>query len=545
MGARLFRPKRLLTLALLAAAIAAAMWWAGHIPYDPAAIYRPIPATASVVGRHLALPDRWGELLENPLAEALMRTIGIDTNAAALLATDPESQRWFRKLAGQEVTLAFLPGRFGAAPAWLAVSQVGGQSQKLRWQLVLSRLPGYTRMKEFPGRSVWEVHSPDLAPEQRLAIAFGEGVIMACLSENRLAIAEALAGYDGNLPRLVDAEPSFAHFAEGDDRSVSDRFWIRDESPFAPAKAPGIVVDVPRLKRRSISLTAATAGAGWIPKDRPGSADFGPLARLLGDAPCAVAVAKRETLLPMLDKPWLDREARNALRLVAEVATDRVAAVFMDGDMGGRLAWGVMRKLGLAGLRVPTLVLATPVADEATAGTAIQRVLDASNARYKAAFMLRPVPTSAGTLYVLESAGGDEWVDDLAPADRPAYAVVDGWLLAASNFGALQKLAEGAAAHSGSAPAWAGQVDRSGAGTAWLDLARSGKLVRDGIATWSMAQVFLDSGASRASRAQLNEAKAWVDAFAPFGEGRAELSRRAGQTVLALDLGLSGAGAPE
>ncbi len=85
----------------------------------------------------------------------------------------------------------------------------------------------------------------------------------------------------------------------------------------------------------------------------------------------------------------------------------------------------------------------------------------------------------------------------------------------------------------------------AGAGTAWLDLARSGKLLRDGIATWSMARVFLDSGNSRASREQLNEAKTWIDAFAPFGEGRAELSRRNGQTVLALDLGLSGAGAPE
>lgn len=545
MGARLFRPKRLLTLALLAASIAVATWWAGYIPYDPLAIYRPIPATASVVGRHLGLPARWSELLGNPLAQALMRTIGVDANAAALLATDPESQGWFRKLAGREGTLAFLPGRLGGAPAWMAVSQMGGESQKLRWQLVLFRLPGYTRMREFPGRSVWEVHSRDLAPDQRLVIAFGEGVIMACLSENRMAIAEALAAYDGNLPRLIDAEPSFAHFADGDDRSVPDRFWIRDESSFAPEKEPGIVVDVPTLKSHSISLTAATAGAGLVPKDRPGSADIGALTRLLGDAPCAVAVAKREALLPMLDKPWLDREARYALRMVAEVATDRVAVVFMDGDMGGRLAWGVMRKLGLAGLRVPTLVLATPVADEAAAGTAIQRVLDESNARYKAAFVLRPVPTSAGTLHALGSAGGDEWVDDLAPMDRPAYAVVDGWLLAASNFGALQRLAEGAAANAGSSAAWVGRMDRAGAGTAWLDLARSGKLLRDGIATWSMARVFLDSGNSRASREQLNEAKTWIDAFAPFGEGRAELSRRNGQTVLALDLGLSGAGAPE
>nr|HPJ57290.1 hypothetical protein [Kiritimatiellia bacterium] len=71
------RPKRLLTLALLAAAIAAGVWWLGFIPYDPLAIYRPVPASATVVGRHLALPERWGDLLANPLALALMRTAGV------------------------------------------------------------------------------------------------------------------------------------------------------------------------------------------------------------------------------------------------------------------------------------------------------------------------------------------------------------------------------------------------------------------------------------------------------------------------------------
>lgn len=548
MAARFLRPKRLLTLALLAVSLVVAAWWVGHVPYDPMAIYRPIPASATLVGRHLRLPERWHDLLANPLALALMRTMGIRTEDAAALVDDEESRVWFDKLAGREGTLAYLPGRFGRAPAWMAVSHLGGQSQKLRWQLSLFRVPGFERMKSFPGRSVWRVDSRDLDPGQHLAIAFGEGVILACLSEDPLAIEEALAAYDGRGQRLMEREPSFARFAEGDGRSVPDRLWIRDESEFASLDLPGIAVEIPALLAQAISLTATTRGAEIVPEDRANSVDFGPLARLVGNAPCLAAAVRRDALLQIWNQPELSRHLRHALRMVLDVATaDRLALVGMDGEMGGRLTFGLMRTLG-AGLRVPTLLLATPAPDAAAAHAAIQRVLDASNARYRAAFVLKPMALPATTIYVLESAGGNEWVDELSLSDRPAYAILDGWLLASSNLGALQKLAESAAAApTGAAetPAWTATLAGPSAVAAWIDLARSGKVARDAIATWSMAQMFSNGSDSQAIRERLNEAKAWIDAFAPLGTARADLGRRDGTTALSLDLGLSGAAATE
>lgn len=539
MGARIFRPKRLLTLALLAVSVAVATWWVGHVPYDPLAIYRPIPASATVVGRHLDLPARWNDLLANPLALALMRTAGVRTADAAGLVADEESRAWFEKLAGREGTLAYLPGRFGGAPAWMAVSHLGGQSQKLRWQLSLFNVPGFARMKQFPGRAVWRVDSPDLEPGQQLAIAFGEGVILACLSESPVAIAEVLAAYDGNVRRLMEAEPSFARFAAEDGRSVPDRLWFRDESEFASAESPGIAMEISALRSDSVSLSASAEGALPVPEDRAGSVDFASLAHLLGAAPCAAATVTREALLQLLAQPGLRGDARHAVRMVSEVATDRVAVVFMDGDMGGRLAWGAMSSLGLSGLRVPTVLLATPAPE--AAAEVIQRILDSSNARYRAAFVLRTLSVPPVTIHVLESAGGNEWVDALSRSDRPAYAVVDGWLLVASNLGALQKLVQPASARGidARAPAWAAPADRASAVSVWLDLARSGKVARDAIATWSMAQMFLNSGNSQAVRERLNEIRVWIDAFIPLGEARAELGRRGGRTALTVDLGLS------
>ena len=548
MGFRAIRPKRLATLALLAVSMVVAAWWVGHVPYDPLAIYRPIPASATVVGRHLRLPERWHDLLANPLALALMRTMGVRTEDAAALVEDEESRVWFDKLAGREGTLAYLPGRFGQAPAWMAVSHFGGESQKLRWQLSLFRVPGFERMKSFPGRSVWRVESRDLDPGQHLAIAFGEGVIMACLSADPLAIEEALAAYDGRGQRLMEREPSFARFAEGDGRSAPDRLWIRDESAFASPDFPGIAVEIPALLAQAISLTATTKGAEIVPEDRANSVEFEPLARLIGNAPCLAAAVRRDALLQIWNQPELSRHVRHALRMVLDVATaDRLALVGMDGEMGGRLTFGLMRTLG-AGLRVPTLLLATPAPDAAAAHAAIQRVLDASNARYRAAFVLKPMALPITTIYVLESAGGNEWVDELSLSDRPAYAILDGWLLASSNLGALQKLAESAAAAPAGAaetPTWAVPLAGPYAVAAWIDLARSGKVARDAIATWSMAQMFSNGSDSQAIRERLNEAKAWIDAFAPLGTARADLGRRDGTTALSLDLGLSGAAASE
>lgn len=541
MAARFFRPKRLLTLLLLAVAAMVSAWWLVHVPYDPLAIYRPVPASATLVGRHLRLPERWRDLLANPLALALMRTAGVATEDAAELVDDPESRSWFEKLAGREGTLAYLPGQFGRQPVWMAVSYLGGHSQKMRWQLSVFRVPGFQRMQAFPGRSVWRVHAPDLDPGQHLVVAFGEGVLMACVSADLLAIEEVLAAYDGRGQRLLEREPGFAAFAQADDRTLPDRFWLRDRSEFAAPQAPGIAVDVPVLSAAAMRLSAATKGAEIVPEDRASAVDWTPLANRLGAAPCLAAAVRRDLLLQIWNRPDLTRDGRHVLRMVLDVAAaDRLVAIAMDGDLGGRLTVGVMRLLG-AGVRVPTLMLATPALDPAAAQAAIQRVLDASNARYRAAFVLKPVVLPQATLYVLESAGRDEWVDELPLSDRPAYAVLDGWLLASSNLAALQKLAEAPSPAGAAAPAWRQTLDHPGAVSAWIDLARSGKAARGAIATWSIVQAATGGDAEVGRR--LNEAKVWIEAFEPFREARAQLGRRDGATALTVDLGLSGAAA--
>jgi len=419
MGSRFLRPKRLLTLALLALSVVVAVWWVGTIPYDPQAIYRPIPASAIAVGRHMALPVRWNELLANPLALALMRTAGVRTEDAAGLTADEESRAWFEKLVGREAVWAYLPSRFGGAPTWMAVSHLGGESQKLRWQLSLFRVPGFERVSQFPRRSVWRVNTPDLEPGQTLVIAFGEGVLMACISSSSLSIAEVLGAYDGQVSRLLEESPSFSQFASEDDRSIPDRLWISDDSEWAASDSPGLTVDIPVLRGDAISLSMVTEGAMLVPEAGLSISETESLVGLLGDAPCTAARMSPEALGQLSVQPWVHSDVRHALRLVSAVATQGVVLVGMDGDMGGRLAWGAMSSLGLRGLRVPTVLLATPVSDADAAAAAIQRMLDNSNARYRGAFVLRPI--AVPRLFWKAPGGMSGWTLWLLRTGRPMW----------------------------------------------------------------------------------------------------------------------------
>jgi hypothetical protein len=119
--------------------------------------------------------------------------------------------------------------------------------------------------------------------------------------------------------------------------------------------------------------------------------------------------------------------------------------------------------------------------------------------------------------------------------------VLDGWLLASSNLAALQNWRKRRPAAGAAAPAWLRTLERPGAATAWIDLVRGGKAAKGAIATWSIVQA-ATGGDAEVSR-RLNEAKAWIEAFEPFRAARAELGRRDGATVLAVELGLSAADA--
>ena len=529
---------RTLAVWLLAlAAVAAGVRWAFRFPYDPRAVYRAIPARAAATLRVVDLPGRWESLVANPIVASALRTAGVEPEDALFLVQDPETRAWFERLADREGILAWLPAQEGQPPALVAASWIGGRSALLRQELLLFKLPDFQRMPTaFPDRAVWRVKGLDLPRGWSLTVSFGDGVILACLSPNPWAIGELLAAHDGTVPRLLDAGVGFDAIAAGDDRSVPLRFWVRDDwpplSPDSSAVAipgdsalpppAGRIIDVHRLDGDCMDVRARSRDlSDWLAAD-PLPADLAPLESLLADRPCATLLLRRNLLKTALRQTWLRGDARHGARMALEIADDPVVVALLDGSSSGRLSFGIMRTLGLSGLKVPTLLVATPAPDPAAARAAVGRILDSCNARYRGAFLFRSKTLPDGTeICTLQSAGENEWVDELSPSDRPAWALRDGWLLAASNRAALEKLLT---APPLPVPPRFGDVAGSTA-LLRLDLDRTATTFIHLMAMWSMAQRFLGIPSDPALQTTLDGLRVWLESLRPYSQATAAWGR--------------------
>jgi hypothetical protein len=227
--------------------------------------------------------------------------------------------------------------------------------------------------------------------------------------------------------------------------------------------------------------------------------------------------------------------------MALEIAADPVVLALLDGDCSGRLSFGIMRTLGLSGLKVPTLLAATPVPDPAEARAAVGRIMDSCNARYRGAFVFRSRTLPDRTeLCTLESAGGNEWVDELAPSERPAWAIRNGWLLVSSNRAALEKLLASGGSPAASLPPWAvSGTARSPTANLWLDLERTGTTFIRLVAMWSMAQRFLGVSTAPSVQSILDNVRAWLEALRPYGQAAAIWSAATDDSLSSLSLVLS------
>ena len=187
-------------LAVFFIAVTGYLFW---MPYDPASMYRAIPADAALVSSHQNLSQRWPQLVTNIWLNPFLgaeETSGQTPAPNTLLSVS----RLIR-LARYDTLLAYLPAPGGTGkPTWMAASWIGGWSPCMRWALFWGRWPGsqWLGIKElgtFGSRTMWGLQTP-LADGQRISFACGDGVLLACLSPDPAAIRYVLMAYDGLIP---------------------------------------------------------------------------------------------------------------------------------------------------------------------------------------------------------------------------------------------------------------------------------------------------------------------------------------------------------
>jgi len=530
------KPRRAIFWLTLLLGVLLGAVWLFSVPYRPDRLFRAIPANAGLVSIHHHLAARWPALLRNPLLQSLVTSMGAEPSALPALATEPEVLDWVRRLGSRDLVVAYAP-RLGArqTPAWVIASWVGGRSQVFRWQLSWLRLPGFARQTPHAGIPYWTVRPKGLQPGLRFALAPVEGLVIGCLSADDTAMLELLETYGGQRPSLAAVRQTKLSDYWCLEPAAPDHGWL---DPNALRGAAGVTNPWPTL---TYSLTAIQPGhaAGQVclrlplPAVKAGTQPMaaGGLASLLGDLPVATVMLRTEFMTPLLEEQ-LGAEWGGMLgACLKSQRSDRVMLALLGGDYGGQFY----------GFRVPALVAGVPIKSGEATLLMLRAVLDRLNARRGWGLIPHAVRVGDRTAFVVEGTAQNAFAA-LPAAERPAYAVIGNWLLAASSLPALTNLLARydrpeAEAQAGSAR-WTDGLDSSrGTAYAWVDLARAQKEFRLVAATYSLKLLLDDPRESQARRQQLNELTAWLTALAPLGQAKLWLTSDGQMTAVQLELG--------
>lgn len=498
---------------LVLAFAALAVWWILAVPYTPRHLYRAIPAHANFVSAHRDLAARWGSFSKNPLTQSLFSSLGIRPSELEDLGKDPESAYWLKRLASKDVVLAHVPvlGDYGR-PVWVFASWLGGDSQRLRWSLLLGRVPGFVRLSPYRGRFCWIVKDAGLKSGETLTISFVEGMLVGCLSRDTSAIHDVLDTYDGLLPALADKAgfPSTGPWCS--DPQAPDRGWV-DLAGLNPQDSFG--PDALSYEFSSLTPTAVKGQAcGEDPfrfaQTATTKIKTSGLEDLLGDFPLAIGLIHAQMVLPLIEDSGNPAWMRIFGELIREQKAGTVMAAVLGDEFSGRIK----------GIKVPAVIAGIPVEDTTNTLVWMRQALDRLNAKYRWGLIPREVYANGGTVFAVENTASN-FYSTLTLEEKPAYAICGKWLLLSSNLGSLSTLVARIKQKPddprGGEPRWKKDMDSVPAPCfARVDLVRGGKTIRLALTTYSLKLLLEDAKGTLAVRQQINEAKAWIDSIAPL-----------------------------
>lgn len=428
-----FPCRRHLVIGLLAVVFAlGTLVWIFTFPFHPSRVLRVVPPEAAVVSWHLKPTECVAALLRSAPAAVLLAAGEVSSADALAAVGDPGVQALLERLAGIGVALAFSPAH-GAerAPALFLGSWVGGLTTHLaRGGWLDKSFEGFTVYHVGRDR-VWSGSFPELpAGMQKVSFAVYEGVLAGCASSDPFAVFPVLQALKRHGPLTPLAAPLAAftggigHFrASQADDAGNTALWAGAFDAQADGRLTGRVVLEATQGRPPwfAGLADAQSPSGLralcpLPADLPAAIVALPLVHGLSAGEVVLTPGCREKIL-------LDVLAGMAMR-------DGGACAWVSGgDYSGRLM----------GLKVPSAGFAMQVNAEMRVDTAATRLADSLNSLYGTGLIavsdrmhtgiriLQPVKDKGGLAFL----GADE---------RPALALIDGWLIGMSNVALLRRV---------------------------------------------------------------------------------------------------------
>ncbi len=481
------------TLAFLLIVVTGYLFW---MPYDPTALYRAIPANATLISSHHNLAQRWSQLSTN------IWLVPFNDNAE-ISGQFPQSNTLvsisrLMRLARHETLLAYLPATGGAGqPTWMAASWIGGWSPCVRWALFLGRWtggqwPGIKNLGVFGGRTMWGLQKP-WADGRQLSFACGDGVFMACLSPNPSAILYALMAYD----KLTPSMQAISKLRTTLRTTAPDIAWYQwpESTGTEPFTLTG---ELNQLDDQGLSATIRLQPNPCRQARLADSMNITAVEQALGNLPALVTMLPLTTLQDGLrpaktNSTWIQEISRILASDWIQQNTNGLVLALFTGEYGGGYGRKPLR------MSVPTLMAFIRVRQPANISRMIGRELDLLNARQRLGLIQDPIPLTVGaqTIWTIEITGLLQHTA-LEAEDRPAYTLVGDWLIVSSQAGSLAKLMQRIQKPENTAarkPAdWHNMMATTNtSGLVWLDLDTGGKTIQLALSLWGLSRRTADT----------------------------------------------------
>jgi len=508
--------------ALLGTALAAAAVWVISVPYCPQRVYAAIPRDAFLTIELQDPAAHVDALAENPVTRRLLAEAGLDIATAHAVLANPGRRRWVERLAGRLVLMARVPLRHAPGRSgWVAASWVGGWSQILRWMASVGCLP-VDALGSYNGHTMWRMRSGPVVAERnqapRILFALGEGVLVMAPETDPECLCRMLDAMD------LGAAMHRDEIAES--MQIGDRDWTarwKWRMPFVPVRVLWGDVDcitsngiraaltIPWLKTSAPPAVAETGREriSTVPED------------LFGDAPLLICGIDGG-LLDSLCGAWMDGGLRRWVEVYTQrLGVDRAGIVLMGGEYRGRLF----------GVRWPGVVLVIHMQRRNDCLAALSALIDELNAGLRWGLVPRAVDIGGEVMYVVESTAGTPYAR-LPAEERVAYVQYGDWLLVSPSSMTLRRIFQNRnAARPNSAAPLRTCLDPDGADPfcLWCDFGRAEKVIRQGLAVYTLKLMMEGAQGRETSVRNLNRMRAWVHAMAGLGRLQAAGRQHDGQ----------------
>lgn len=489
---------------LLAVAIAATIWWALHVPRDPRALYRAIPANATWLSVHSNLAARWPDLAANPLLTSVAGALGIETKDWADQSTSAGTTEFLNRLARDELCIAYVPEmRMTGRPAWVFSSWLGGGSQRFRWTLKSIKDPTLRRAASRNGWSVWVWTPKGMKSGERITFALVEGMLVGCIAADTLGIEDVLACYDGHIPSVAQQHDLMLP----PPASRPDRGWLR--IPQSYGWGPPIRYSFTVQPGGALAGTVLTEGGAIESRPPVPANELDDFSRLMRDHPVGALVLDRSLAQRWVRQSFRNPVGREIARLLEGDGPGSAAVALVGGPYSGRFM----------AVRLPTLLAAISSADPAQSARRLGDAFDRLNSAFPWGLVPQPVTVGTQRVFAIESTGRSPYAS-LDSAERVAYVPLQQNLVFSSNLETLIKLLRESGAPAETPGRFETSLRRMREGAAlgylWMDLDDGAKLLRLAVTAWSLKLLVEDPQGSQPMRQRLNEVKAWIDTLAPL-----------------------------